>query len=194
MGEINFAGVKNKKTPLISILLMTTMLSTANAQQIDDERLTQLENKLSQALELISSLQSEITDIKETKSSTNEQEFETSSETVMAVQENSERLDEVEEELLDIEDKTGSRALVKSFDAVSLDIGGFLHSAVTHVDGCDGSATSFNRQTFEILMRADLGDKWSAFLVQAFIRESAPIFDDPERRTNPTFKIPGPGI
>ncbi|MCC3860074.1 hypothetical protein [Pseudemcibacter aquimaris] len=178
---------------LLGGLLATTMLSPTYAQSNDESRLAELESKLSQALEMISSLQTEITALKNSETE-NVETLSIPEETVELVQENTERLEVVEDELLELEDKTGDRALVQSFDALSLDIGGFLHSAVTHVDGRDGSATSFNRQTFEILMRAQLGENWSAFLAQAFIRESAPIFQDDEQRTDPTFQIPGAGI
>lgn len=188
-------GKKIRRTGYLSlgILLTSTFLSPAFAA--DEDRLKALEDKLSQALGLITTLQQEIIAIKaEPATNTINMGSSSTDDTIQTVGENTERLDIIEDVVLDLEDKTGSRALVQAFDAVSLDIGGFLHSAATYVDAADGSAASFNRQTFELLMKAQLGEHWSAFMAQAFIRESAPIFQDPAKRTDPTFRIPGPGI
>lgn len=89
--------------------------------------------------------------------------------------ETNERLDVLEDTLLDVEEKIGSRAVVNAFDAVKVDIGGFFHSAYTYIDGEDGSATSFNRQNFELLISAELNEQWSAFFAGGFLREA----DDP---------------
>lgn len=94
------------------------------------------------------------------------------------IEELEERIDDLEEILSEIDDHVGSRAVVNAFEGISLDVGGFLHSTVTHADGEEGSATSFNRNVFELLVRAELDEKWSAFIAQAFIRESDPLFDD----------------
>ncbi|PCI45631.1 MAG: hypothetical protein COB49_09805 [Alphaproteobacteria bacterium] len=188
---------KKTATPHRAILLSLGLLLGSSiltpAMAAGDERLTALESKLNQAMNLIISLQKEIGALKKPTGGSDVKSG-NMGKVVQTVQENTERLNDVEDLVLDLEDKTGSRALVKAFDALSIDIGGFLHSAVTYVDGEDGSATSFNRQTFELLLKAELGQSWSAFIAQAFIRESAPIFQDAEGRTDPTFRIPGAGI
>ncbi len=178
----------------MGILLGSSILTPAIALDADkNDRLSKLEAQLSKAMGLILLLQNEISVIKN-ENSTGEAKTGNLKQITQSVQENSERMDDMEDVVLDLEDKTGSRALVKAFDAVSIDIGGFLHSAYTYVDGESGSAGSFNRQTFELLMKAELGQSWSAFIAQAFIRESAPIFQDDEGRKDPTFRIPGAGI
>lgn len=161
--------------------------------QTDAERIEALENRLNQALTIISDLTREIEQLKNDRAGSADaaaalpgqrlDQVEASVETV------DERLGDVEEVVFDLEDKVGSRALVNAFDAESLDIGGFLHTAFTYVDGEDGSAGSFNRQVFELLARAELGSKWSAFLAQAFIRESDINYIDPEGRREPSFTI-----
>ncbi len=111
--------------------------------------------------------------------------------------EQDERLDELEEIVDDIGENIGSRAVVNAFEASSLDVGGFMHSTFTHVDGEDDSVSGFNRQIFELLVKANLNDDWSAFFAQAFIRQSEILFDDdgdgivnePGERRFPRFNI-----
>ena len=98
-----------------------------------------------------------------------------------------ERLDDIEEVVFDLDERVGSRAVINAFEGMSLDIGGFLHSTFSHADGEQGSASSFNRNIFELLVKAELSKKWSAFVAQAFIRESSPNFDDPSGRLDPSF-------
>lgn len=99
------------------------------------------------------------------------------------------RLNDIEDAIERIEERIGSRSVAQGFDALQLTIGGFLHSALTNVDTDDGNATSFNRQIFELLIRAKLDENWSAFIAQAFIRESDILYRGPEQRTDPAFDI-----
>ena len=85
------------------------------------------------------------------------------------------RIDELEINAIGFEDRLGSRALARAFEASSLDIGGFLHQTLTYADGEDGNSTSFNRTVFELLVKAQFNEDWSAFMAQAFMRQS----DDP---------------
>lgn len=169
----------------------------ASAQRIDD-----LERKLEQAMGLINSLAGEIKRLKEERTAASSpapagtpaqaatlgEKIQKVASQVAAV---NDRIDEVEEVVFDVEEKVGSRAVVKAFDATSLDIGGFLHSAFSFVDGSNGSSSSFNRQVFELLARAELGPHWSAFLAQAFIRQSNILYTDPQGRRTPDFVIAG---
>lgn len=178
-------------------LLVCTLvlLSTQAWSQTGSDRIDQLERKLDQALAIISDLTSDIEQLKKERAVAAQEAPVTATageriKTVeAAVDDVGERMDEIEEVVFELDDKVGGRALVKAFDAVSLDIGGFLHSAFTVVDGADSSAASFNRQVFEFLARAELGPKWSAFLAQAFIRESDINFIDAEGRRDPSFTI-----
>ncbi len=105
----------------------------------------------------------------------------------------SERLAEQEELTQELDENVGSRAVVHAFDAMQLDFGGFLHSAFTHIHGDNGSASSFDRLTFEILLKAQFSRRFSAFFAQAFIRESNTRFTDTFQRTSPGFRFSGSG-
>ena len=85
-----------------------------------------------------------------------------------------ERIAELEDIVFDMSEQVGSRSIINAFEAESLDIGGFLHNAYTFVDADEGSEGSFNRQTFELLVRAEFGGDWSAFMAQAFTRDAEP--------------------
>ncbi len=76
---------------------------------------------------------------------------------------------------------------------MQLDFGGFLHSAFTHIHGDQGSASSFDRLTFELLLKAQFSRRFSAFFAQAFIRESNTRFTDTYQRTSPGFAFSGAG-
>lgn len=104
------------------------------------------------------------------------------------------RLDEIEDAIERIEGKIGSRAVVQGFDAKSLTIGGFLHSALTSIKtednaGNEGGATAFNRQIFELLIRARFDENWSAFIAQAFFWQSEINYYDAEQRLDPYFQM-----
>lgn len=98
------------------------------------------------------------------------------------------RVDEIEEAVFDVSERIGSREVINAFEGMSVDIGGFLHSTFTTADGEDSSAQSYNRNVFELLVRADFNKNWSAFIAQAFIRESDVNFDDPGQRRDPSFR------
>jgi len=104
------------------------------------------------------------------------------------------RIEDLEDSVFDVTERLGSRAKISAFEAVQLDLGGFLHTAGTYVESDDGSAFSFNQLTAELLIRAELGDKWSAFIAQAFTRNAPIEFQGPNgtglnvgARTDPTF-------
>lgn len=105
----------------------------------------------------------------------------------------SERLDVQEDIIQELDEKVGGRAVVHAFDAMELDFGGFLHSTFTHINGEQGSASSFDRLTFEILLKAQFSKRFSAFFAQAFIRESNTRFTDTFQRTSPGFTFSGTG-
>ena len=105
----------------------------------------------------------------------------------------SERVSAQEDLTQELDERVGSRAIVHAFDAMQLDFGGFLHSAFTHIHGDKGSATSFDRLTFEILLKAQFSRRFSAFFAQAFVRESNTRFTDTFQRTSPGFAFSGSG-
>jgi hypothetical protein len=105
----------------------------------------------------------------------------------------SERLEVQEDIIQELDEKVGGRAVVHAFDAMELDFGGFLHSTFTHIHGDQGSASSFDRLTFEILLKAQFSKRFSAFFAQAFVRESNTRFTDTFQRTSPGFTFSGTG-
>ena len=105
----------------------------------------------------------------------------------------SERISAQEDLTQELDERVGSRAIVHAFDAMALDFGGFLHSAFTHIHGDQGSASSFDRLTFEILLKAQFSRRFSAFFAQAFVRESNLRFTDTFQRTSPGFGFSGSG-
>jgi len=146
-----------------------------------DDRVGELERMLNQSLKAVEQLSGEVQSLKEEVQASGAGAVEDE------VEEQSARIDELEDMLLDVDEKVGSRAVINAFEAESLDFGGFLHSTFTYVDGEDGSATAFNRNIFEILIKANLDEYWSAFIAQAFIRQSEINFDDIGDRRDPSF-------
>ena len=100
-----------------------------------------------------------------------------------------ETLKYVEETVYEIDDRTNGRGVANVFDAERLNIGGFFNTAFTYVDGEDGSAKAFNRQNFELLIRADLDENWSAFFAGGFLREGDIQFTDSQQRRQPDFEL-----
>lgn len=84
------------------------------------------------------------------------------------------RIKTLEDMVFENTEAIGSRPVINAFDAQDIDLGGFFHNAFTFADTDDGSEAAFNRQTFELLLRADLNKDWSAFFAQAFIRDAPP--------------------
>lgn len=195
------------KHTIVALALASTCLTSlpaiAGGTETDDEtnKIQKLEDKLGQAMKLIEQLSKEMSKLKAT------QEKQAAATTPVAIavpqragielltisqgdfDELAERLTDIEDVVLDVDERVGSRAVVNAFDATKLDIGGFLLETLTHVDGEDGSATSFNRQVFELLIKAELSDQFSFFVAQAFTREATPTFVDPEGRRNPDFNL-----
>jgi len=101
------------------------------------------------------------------------------------IRELKERLEELEFAMEEVDEQQGDRPLVHSFDGIKVDLGGFLHSTYTYVDAENGSAGSFNRQNFELLIGAELTESWSAFIAAGFLREA----NDPFTTGSPTDPV-----
>lgn len=157
--------------------------STAFAKA--DDRVAELERKLEQSMVMISQMQAEIAELKKADAS--------AATATQTLAEQSARLDEVEVTVAGVQEKVGSRAVVNAFDATSIDLGGFLHQTATHINGDTGNATSFNATVFELLLRAQLNERWSTFLAQAFMRASPDPFSPAAggSRDNPNFNTGG---
>lgn len=103
------------------------------------------------------------------------------------------RVDSVEESVVSLEDRVGDRAVIHAFEGIKVDIGGFFHSAYTHIDADDGSAESFDRQNFELLIATQISEDWSGFFAGGFLRQSGDPFGASTggSRTNPKFNSVG---
>lgn len=178
---------------LAGCLMATTALISVpvSAQSgSNEDKVAELSSRLDQAMALIQQLSEEIKSLKAKNSASS---VSADVETIEVVQQQmtamTERIDEIEGVVVDVEDRIGSRAVANVFDAERLDIGGFLLNTFTHVNGEDGSATSFNRQVFELLINGKLSDDFTFFVAQAFTREASPVFTDPGQRRSPDFNL-----
>lgn len=173
----------------LATLITTAIIITSPANvlaQTDSQRIHLLEEKLEQALRVIETLQEEVNELKQRQPAKGEVALapENPPSPDERIQDLEERIEETEELVSIIDERVGSRAVVNAFDASDLNIGGFVDLATTHANGADSSATSFNRQVFEVLVSAELGEYWDLFVAQAFVRKTAPDFSD---RQNPDF-------
>jgi hypothetical protein len=146
--------------------LLAVSASPAMAQ--DDGRLEALEDK-------IQALQEELETLKDAQGAGDGADAEVRD----AVEETQWRVTDLEDVVDRIDRQVGSRAVVNAFDAVKLDMGGFIDLAAKHVNGEDESFTSFNRQVAELLVQAELADNWDMFWAQSFLRKSEPNFNNP---------------
>ncbi len=96
-----------------------------------------------------------------------------------------ERVDELETMLFQTDERVGSAPLVQVFDALGLQLGGFLTQQWTLADGDASSESAFNATQLEILIAADIDEDWSFFTALGFLREADLDFAD---RANPTFR------
>ncbi len=199
------ARKRRAKSIIISTLtfaLFSTTSLNALAQDgaAEAQRIEALEAQLRQVLGVVENLTAEIQSLKAERAvaaaparNTNsgaDGNLKTQIDAVAAaVAETNARLDDVEDIALDTDEKVGSRALVRAFDAYEFDLGGFFHTAATFADGKNNSELAVNRMTFELLAKAKLSDDWSLFVAQAFIRESDIRFTDPLNRLEPNFQI-----
>ena len=149
-----------------SVAATLALSASPAAYASDDARIKSLEAKLEKSMEMIQDLSAQVNKLKKQGTSGYKHSLA------------DDRLNMIEEEVFNLQDKVGSRAVTSAFDADKIDIGGFLHSTFTHVDANGGSATSFNRTIFELLLKADLGKDWTAFFAQAFLRQSGENFSN----------------
>jgi len=185
----------------IAFLMASTLFSPLGAlaqEDADPDRVERLESQLEQVLDLVESLRSELETLKAERASTPAADDESLSQLPLSqrieqveasVNETNQRLNDVEDMTFDLDEKVGGRALVRAFDAEEFDLGGFLHTGVTLVDGKNNTEAAVNRMTFELLAKAQISDDWSLFVAQAFIRESNINFVDEFSRLEPDFNI-----
>jgi len=159
--------------PILAILALAS--SSVNADE--KSRLDRLEKKLEASQKEIRKLTQKTETLeRKLKAKKNNDGSSSSSASDASNNDSEERLETLEDSLLDLEERVGSRAVVNAFDSTKLDIGGFFHSAYTAIDGENGNASSFNRQNFELLISAELNETWSGFFAGGFLRESDDAF------------------
>jgi len=169
-----------------ALLLCLTCNTQAIAQTDGAKTNAELEADLAEAMRAIEALQNVVADLQAQPKQPHK--ISTGSEVVVTdISEVEDRVDELEDIVLDMDERVGSRAVVNAFDASSFDIGGFVDAAVTGAFGEDANEASFNRQVFELLLKAQIGKNWDVFVAQAFLRNSPLTFSDPEGRLAPTF-------
>jgi hypothetical protein len=193
-----------KSAASLAILLCAAPAMAQSATADEQARIEALEQQLQQVLGVVQSLSQELKALKSSQTEAGDAapgsapaqslSADTLSpldlskrldEVTASVAETNARLDDVEDITFDIDERVGSRSLVRAFDAKSFDLGGMLHTAATFVDGKDNNEFAVNRLTFELFAKAELNDKWSLFVAQAFIRESDINFTDPGARRDP---------
>jgi len=96
----------------------------------------------------------------------------------------SSRVDNLEEQLFEIEEKMGGKGIVHTFEVFDLDLGGFLTQSYTAAFGEASDEYSFNMTQLEILVKANIDEHWSLFTALGFLREADLDFSDPN---NPNF-------
>ncbi len=101
-------------------------------------------------------------------------------------QNTTERIDDVENIIERVDERVGSRAVVNAFEAQSLDIGGIAGSVFTSETAENNSFNGFTINFLELLIKARLDDKWSAFIAPLFAEASFTQYTDPEQRRSVT--------
>jgi len=147
---------------------------TAAAQDDEASRIEKLENEVRELRETVRELKQE--DAGGSASAgeqTNEVTLDDLDSEVETTKQRVKRLESIAQR---VDEQVGSAAVVNAFDAVELNLGGFLDLAATHVNGEDESVTSFNRQVAELLISADIAEDWRIFWAQSFLRKSGPNF------------------
>ncbi len=158
----------------------------AQAEATSTAQMTEMQQKLDAAMAAIHALTQTVTELQADLGVQQAVANKSGAEAEM-VAELDERVEELETTVDTIDATVGSRAVANAFDAKKLDIGGFVDVAVTLAIGEDNTDVSFNREVFELLVKADLGHNWDMFVAQAFVRNAPLRFTDPNARTTPFF-------
>jgi len=151
--------------------------------QSQQQRIDELEARLTQAMEAMGQLASSVEEMRGELEGARQELSRRQSES----DELSERVIELEDVTMNHDEAIGSRAITHAFDARYLDIGGFVDLSATTAIGEDGTTSAFDRQVFELLVKAGLGENWEMFVAQAFVRNSPLQFTDPGGRREPFF-------
>ena len=162
----------------VTIVTLTLLPSfVANAKTNEE-----LEAELSQALQAIEALEAAVKAL-QAGPAQNPNKFLIVEQTnphndVLIVDDVEERVEELESIVTEIDQRVGSRAVVNAFDASRFDIGGFFDGSVAAAFGQGSDDSAFNRQTFELLAKAQLSQRWDIFVAQAFMRNAPLTFTE----------------
>ncbi|MDX2094818.1 MAG: hypothetical protein SFW64_02630 [Alphaproteobacteria bacterium] len=192
-----------RNTYAAAVLLATTSLYFSSPALADDAQVKALEQKLEQAMKLIEAqnaqmegVKSELAQVQKKTSAPQASRF---VDLAPAAGGNGgkaleKRIAAIEETVDSLDEKMGSGSVVNAFDAKKIKIGGFFHTTYTHNDGKDGDASAWDRQNFELLIRADLDEDWSAFFAGGFLRQGDASFADRRNPNYTTFNNENPQI
>ncbi len=169
---------------IVSLVLATPFAAFADGEP--DEQMQEMQDKLAEAMAAIQALSRTVSTLQNEIAIQNAKADNPSSSETMMV-ELDERVEELEDTVDTIDGRVGSRAVANAFDASKLDIGGFVDIATTLAIGEDKTEAAFNREVFELLVKAKLGNSWDLFVAQAFIRNAPLRFSDPAGRRSPFF-------
>ncbi|MCR9243562.1 MAG: hypothetical protein NXI31_00915 [bacterium] len=99
------------------------------------------------------------------------------------IREMAERIDELEEMQMETSDRLGSRAVVQSYTAQNLDIGGHISSFFSYIDGANGRELGHTVTLFELYIKARINEEWSAFVTPGMFVFNGGLLDDPATPT-----------
>jgi hypothetical protein len=188
MNNATSNGAKGRRY-LRNAAMAVVLLALPNVAMADgnpDEQMADMQRKLEQAMAAIEQLSGTVSALQAALDAQKAQVAQ-SSDAGEVLAELDERVEELEDSVDTIDSRVGSRAVANSFDATKLDIGGFVDIATTLAIGKDKTEAAFNREVFELLIKAKLGNNWDLFAAQAFIRNAPLRFSDPAGRRSPFF-------
>jgi len=168
----------------LALILAAPSLAVADAAS--DAKIQQMQEKLAEAMAAIQTLSQTVSNLQQEIASQKAQSTAAASNDDM-VAELDERVEELEDTVDTIDGRVGSRAVANAFDATKLDIGGFVDIATTLAIGEDKTEAAFNREVFELLLKAKLGKNWDLFAAQAFVRNAPLQYSDSNGRRSPFF-------
>jgi hypothetical protein len=104
-------------------------------------------------------------------------------ETKQALQQLTQRIDELEEQQLKTADRVGGRAMFQAYTANSVDLGGHVTSVFTAMSGEGSTEVGHLVTLLELYLKARIDDHWSLFAAPAFYTFNGGLTDDPVTTT-----------
>lgn len=108
------------------------------------------------------------------------------------IQELRDRITDLEDLVLETDEKVGSRALWNAYsDVDNVDLGGHLLSSFTHMDGDQGSETGHYITLLELFVKVKFDDNWSLFASPGFFNVTVA---NQTNQANPTLSPNNTGL